>query len=119
MPLTVSNYTGDGVVSAGIATSIQLPDSGSSVQITGSVDTVTGAAVAVTGSPLTAPTPPGSGSVFWIIQVDGVTGVASVKQSTVSIPAADTGGVVVFTQTLTPSSANLALVSTTSTPDTY
>jgi hypothetical protein len=119
VPLTISNWTGDGPEPI-IATAIELPDSGTSVIITGTVTAQGGGpAVPVTGSPLAAPAPPGSGSVFWIIQVNTTTGAATVKQSTVSMPAPDPGNVMVFQQTLVPASTDEALVATDVTPDTY
>jgi hypothetical protein len=119
MPLTISNWTGDGIVDPNIATAIELPDSGSSILITGTVTATGGTRTSVTGSPLTAPSPPGSGSIFWLIQVHTGTGAATIKQSTVSMPAADATNVVVFQQTLVPSSTDEALVATDVTPDTY
>jgi len=119
VPLTISNWTGDGPEPI-ITTAIELPDSGTSVIITGAVTPQGGGVpVAVTGSPLAAPAPPGSGSVFWVIQVNTTTGAASVKQSTSSMPTADAGNVVVFQQTLVPTSTDEALVATDVTPDTY
>lgn len=119
MPLTISNWTGDGPEPI-ISTMIELPDSGQSVIIAGTVTPQGGGpAVNVTGSPLTAPAPPGSGSIFWVIQVNTTTGAASIKQSTVSMPVADSGNVVVFQQTLVPASTDEALVATDVTPDTY
>lgn len=119
MPVTISNYTGDGVNDPIIATAIGLPDSGTSVSILGTVTPTGAAAITITGSPLTAPTPPGSGSIYWIIQVNTTTGVATVKQSTSAVPVADAGNLVVFTQTLVPGASDPALVATSVTPDTY
>jgi hypothetical protein len=118
MPLTISNWTGDGVKDPIIATSIQLPDSGTSVIIDGAVTPTGGPAVTVTGSPLTAPAAPGSGSVYWIIQVNTSTGAATVKQSTVAMPAADSGNQIVFAQTLIPATTDEAANATDVTPDT-
>jgi hypothetical protein len=118
MPLTISNWTGDGVKDPVIATSIQLPDSGTSVIIAGSVTPTGGQPVTVTGSPVTAPAPPGSGSVYWIIQVNTATGAATVKQSAVAMSAADSGNQIVFAQTLVPGTTDEAANATDVTPDT-
>lgn len=125
MPITISNATGDGLTTSQMRTNIQLPDSGTTVQVNGVVRPALPAAaqnnnpvpaVTITGSPLTIPAPPGSGSIFYNIQVDVVTGAAVVVQSTVSDPAPAlssdgvTPKVVIFRQTLTnASSANPTL----------
>lgn len=119
MPITISNYTGDAVLTNQVATSIELPDSGTSVTITGTVTSAGGSQVSVTGSPLTAPAAPGSGSIYWVIQVNLSTGAATIKQSTSSMPTADAGNIVVFQQTLVSGNTDSALVATDVTPDTY
>ena len=119
MPLTVINQTGDGTVAALIDTAVTLPDSGSVVQIDGRVTPPGGATVQVTGSPLTMPAAPGSGQIFWNIQVDTGTGAASVQQSTTADPAPISGtALVVFRQTLGATSTDPALTAA-STPDTW
>lgn len=120
MPLTISNYTGDGTSSTNVDCYIQLPDSGTSVLVAGSVNpTGAGGALVVTGSPLTMPAAPGSGSIFWNIQVDATTGAATVQQSTSSDPATiDGNNVVIFRQTLISTSTNPALTPS-STPNTW
>lgn len=120
MPITFSNYTGDGAGSTLLDTVVQLPDSGTNVLIAGSVDpSGAGNPVAITGSPLTMPAAPGSGSIFWNIQVDTTTGVATVQQSTSADPAPINGNnVVVLRQTLVPSSTNPAITGA-ATPDTW
>jgi hypothetical protein len=116
MPLTVSNFTGDGVGSPIISTYVELPDSGTTIQVGGSVTPIGGSPITVTGSPLTAPTPPVSGSVYWAIEVNSTTGAATVIQSTSSMPTVDPGNLIVFSQTLTPTSTNPAAVPTNVTP---
>lgn len=120
MPITISNYTGDGSGTTKLDCDIQLPDSGTAVLVGGSVDpSGAGNPVAITGSPLAMPAAPGSGSIFWNIQVDVTTGAATVQQSTSVDPAAINGNnVVVFRQTLVPGNSNPALVAT-ATPDTW
>lgn len=120
MPMTISNYSGDGTSSVNIDSYIQLPDSGTSVLVAGSVNPVgTSGALTITGSPLTMPAAPGSGSIFWNIQVDTTTGASTVQQSTSSDPVAiDGNNVVIFRQTLISTSTNPALTPS-STPNTW
>lgn len=124
MPLTVQNRSGDGVHDVSIDSVVQLPDAGSSVIVNGTVQQVGVAPVAITGSPVTAPAVPGSGSTFWNIQVDAITGAATVVTSSVSDPAAAlssdgvTPKVVIFRQTLTFAVSSATLTADTSTtPD--
>ena len=117
MPLTVSNTTGDGVTSTLIDLDIELPDAPGTLLIAGSVTPVGQAAVAVTGGPLAIPAAPASGSVFYNVQVNTSTGVASVQQSTTADPAVQANSIVAFRQTLAPTSTDPALVPE-STPDT-
>lgn len=114
MPMTITNFT-DGEDK--INCQIQLPDSGSAVQIQGEVLKGGLSPVQISGSPLTAPSPPGSGSIFWNIQVEGQTGVASVQQSTSADPPLNTlTSLIVFRQTLVSTSSDLAQTPS-STPD--
>jgi len=117
--LTITNQTGDGVLDDLFNTVVTLPDTGTAVQIDGYVRPVGGPPVNVSGSPLTIPNAAGAGSVFYNIQVDSVTGVATVQQSTTADPPPVTAAArVVFRQTLTPSSVDPALVPE-STPDNF
>jgi len=119
MPLSITSQTGDGLTADFLDISLTLPDSGTSVAITGRVQPVNGASVTVSGGPLTIPAAPASGSVFYNVQVDSVSGVATVQQSTTADPAAIPGTArVVFRQTLTPSSTDPA-TTPESTPDTW
>ena len=119
MPQTITNLTGDGVVDDLYDVTLALPDAGTAVTIIGRIVPMgTTTNVTITGSPLAIPAAPASGSVFYNIQVDSVTGLATVQQSTVADPAAITGTAkIVFRQILTPTSTDPALVSS-STPDT-
>ncbi len=117
MSLTVTNQTGDGVLDDLFNVVVTLPDTGTAVQLDGYVQPVGGPSVNITGGPLTIPTAPASGSVFYNIQVDSVAGAASVQQSTTADPAPVTGtSRVVFRQTLTSSVTDPAL-GAESTPD--
>jgi len=119
MPLTITNITGDGVFDDLFAVTLTLPDTGTAVSIDGQVRPLGGAFVAVTGSPLAIPAAPAAGSVFYNVQVDTVTGAATVQQSTTADPAPISGTArVVFRQTLVPASTDPALT-LSSTPDTY
>lgn len=119
MPLTISNYTGDGATAPKLDTYIQLPDSGTTVLVGGSVTAVNLPLATITGSPLTMPVAPGSGSIFWNIQVDQISGAATVQQSTTADPAPVNGNtLVIFRQTLVPGSIDPA-TTLSSTPDTW
>ena len=124
MPLVIGNRSGDGVSDAMMDTVIQLPDSGSSVAVVGGVAAIGHSAVGITGSPLTAPAVPGSGSTYWNIQVDAITGAATVQTSSTGDPAvllssdSLTPQIVIFRQTLTSGSSSSSLDQDTSaTPD--
>ena len=119
MPLTITNQSGDGVTADLLDVSLQLPDSGTSVTLSGRVVVKGGAGQAITGSPLTMPTAPATGSVFWNVQVDSISGAATVQQSTTADPAPiSSTNRVVFRQTLTPTS-NDAATTPESTPDSW
>ncbi len=119
MPLTITNITGDGVFDDLFAVTLTLPDTGTVVAIDGRVQPIAGASVAVTGSPLAIPAAPTTGSVFYNVQVDTVTGLATVQQSTTADPVPISASArVVFRQTLVLSSTDPALTPS-STPDTY
>lgn len=119
MAMTITNATGDGISVPLVAVSVALPDSGTSVPIVGRVQPAAGTAVTVTGSPVTIPAAPGSGSIYYVIQINTTTGAATMKQSTSAMPTADAGNIVVFQQTLGTTSSDPALVATSVTPDTY
>jgi len=119
MPLTITNQSGDGATATLLDVTLQLPDSGTAVQIIGRVQTVGAAPVVISGGPLAIPTAPAAGSVFYNIQVDSVTGVATVQQSPAADPAPiSPTALVVFRQTLAPSSTDPALTPE-ATPDTW
>jgi len=119
MPKTSCSFSGDGVAAPMVQVSVALPDTGSSISIDGQVTAVGGTPVAITGSPLTSPTPPGSGNIYWMIQVNSATGAATIKQSTSAMPTADAGNIQVFSDTMTPTDTNLAQDTATATPDTW
>ncbi len=119
MPLTVTNQSGDGATATLLDVTLQLPDTGTVVAISGRVQVVGSAVAGITGSPLAIPAAPAAGSVFYNIQVDSVTGVASVQQSAAAdpLPISPTA-LVVFRQTLVPTSTDPALTPE-ATPDTW
>ena len=108
MPSTISFATGDGLANPQIFAQVAEPDSGSSIAIGGNVN-FQGVSVSITGGPITAPSPPGSGSIYFIIQVNESTGLATMKQSTSAMPAADAGNVTVYSNILVPASTDIAL----------
>lgn len=86
MSVTQCIKTGDGVNTTLVNAVVELPDSGTTLNVAGKVQYPGQPAVAITGSPLAIPANPGSGSVFWQLVVDYLTGAASVVQSTANDP---------------------------------
>ena len=120
MGLTIGTITGDGVTAPIINTNVELPDAGTVVGISGYVQAIGGKPVDVTGTTVTMPAAPGSGSTFWNIQVDTVTGATTVQTSASADPgpvAAST--LTIFRQRLDAGQTDPALVTTDSTPDTW
>jgi hypothetical protein len=118
--MTVSNFTGDGVIDDLIDTNIGFPDSGTSITIVGRVQKVGFAVQPITGSPVSSPGVPGSGTNFWIIQVDYTSGAASVKTSTSGTPTADPNNIVVLSDSIpSTDSPDPMLDGGFTTPDTW
>lgn len=118
MGLNISNQPADGTWVA----TIGLPDSGTTVTVEGSVNPggIDGLAdTAMTGSPLTAPTAPGSGSIFWIIEANTTTGALDVQQNTTGFGnfVNTAGCVTIFAQTLVPGNTDESQNSTDVTSD--
>ncbi len=109
--------SGDGLNSTSIRTAIELPDSGGNVKVEGDIQVVGAPQVSINGSPLTAPAPPVSGFVYWIIQTDATSGAASIKQSTVAMPTPDPNGVLLFQETMMSTDISLAADTTSASPD--
>ena len=118
MPITISNSTGDGVMSPRIDTDIELPDTGTGVSVVGTVTPAGGATVSVTGSPVAAPATPATGLVYWAIEANLTTGALAVIQSTTGAPTVDAGCIILFLQTLAPGQTSDTLAGADSTPDT-
>ena len=119
MPLTRTEASGDGLTTPYVNYAIALPDTnGGAVQITGQVQQPGQAAQSITGSPLTAPTAPGSGSLYWNVNVDYTTGAASVQQSTSADPPPTATGLILYRETLNATTIATDLDLTQSTPDT-
>lgn len=118
MPLNITNSPAN---NTWIAT-VSLPDSGTSIIVTGATNP-TGLNgnldISFTGSPLTAPTPPASGSIYWIIELNTVTGALNLQQNTTGFNniVNTAGSVTIFQQVLTPGQTDPALVPTDLTPD--
>jgi hypothetical protein len=118
--ITIGTITGDGIIDPLINTNVELPDAGTTVGISGFVQAIGGLKVDVSGATVTMPAAPGSGSVFWNIQVDAGTGATTVQTSTVADPAPVTGAsLTIFRQRLDAGQTDPALVATDSTPDTW
>lgn len=118
MATTFSNHTGDGLLDDLISTSIELPDTGTTLNLSGSVQAVGATLVTITPATLAMPAAPASGSIFWNVQVDKGSGVATVQQSTSADPAPLANNEVVLRQTLGTTSTDPALTPVV-TPDTY
>jgi len=118
MPVTISNTTGDGLYTVYEDYDIEIPDSGGTVLIAGSVQIPGNAPVALVGSPITLPAPPASGVIYALVQANLVTGALTVKQSTIAVPTPDPANGAVYSVTIAPSNTNLALDPNASTPDT-
>jgi hypothetical protein len=114
MPLTLSAAGGDGVTGPAIRCNVQLPDTGTSIPIQGSYQAPLIGSVPQGQQPVvnfsgteTSPGVPGSGSNYWIIELNPSTNTLATKSSTSAIPLPDAGNVVIFQQTI-PSTANAA-----------
>jgi hypothetical protein len=114
MAMTVSNNPQDGSFQAEIA----LPDSGTSVAVAGAINPSTPGEVDFTGSPVTIPSPPGSGLIYYIIEASTTTGALQVKQSTSAFPTADAGNIIIYEDIVAPSNTDPALDPNLVTPDT-
>jgi hypothetical protein len=107
MPITMSPVAGDGVGAPAIRANFQLPDTGTTVTVQGiyvppSIGRIpqgTNIPVTFSGS-VTSPGVPGSGSNYWITELNTTTGALAVKTSTSSTPSPDPGNVTLFSQTI-------------------
>lgn len=92
------------------ACAIGLPGTTSPTTVTldGNVGPIGGPLVAISGSPLTGPSIPGSGSTYWIIEVNTSTGAAQVKTSSSATPTPDAGNIVIFQGNILSSETSLA-----------
>jgi hypothetical protein len=103
---------GDGVLTPYIACNVQLPDTATTIPVGGSYQAPRiGAStpgvqpyVPFTGSPITPPSVPGSGSIYWNCVLNTSTGALTVTQSTSAYPTPAAGTIILFQQTL-PSTA--------------
>ncbi len=115
MPVTISPVAGDGVGSPAIRANIQLPDSGSTINVQGIYvppsigQTLQGITTPVSFSgTVNSPGVPGSGNNYWITELNTTTGALAVKSSTSTTPSPDTGNITLFSQTI-PSTAPSAI----------
>ncbi len=115
MPLTLSPAAGDGVTGPAWRVNLSLPDSGTTITLNGSYQAPSlgvnppalQAPVNFTTASVTSPGVPGSGTNYWICEVNLTTGALLVKSSTSAFPAPDSGNAVVFQQSIA-STANSA-----------
>ncbi len=108
MPITLSPVAGDGINAPAIRCNVNLPDSGTSVAVQGVYvapsigQTQPGgqqAPISFSGT-VTSPGVPGSGTNYWITELNTTTGVIQTKASTTAIPTADAGNIVLFSQSI-------------------
>lgn len=132
MTLTVSNITGDGLSVPQLRFSVEQPDTypdsivfeGSIVPVPNPTTPVT-TAIPITGSPLGPISPPGSGSMYYNIQVDPGPGptfpasvAATLQSSATGDPAPITSTALVLYRFVIPTgSTNPALIVSDSTPN--
>jgi hypothetical protein len=115
---TIGINTGDGYTVPQVIAMIGLPGPGSTtVVFEGNVKYPGIALQAISGSPLAGPVVPGAGSTFWIIQLADATGVATIKTSAGSVPLADAGNVVVYSDVLASTDGSISTSTTSITPD--
>lgn len=117
MPMTTTDFTGDGVTSDLIDVDITLPDSGNQVTVGGRVQKA-GQPVQPFGPvALSGPGVPVSGINYWLVQVDYTVGTVTSKTSNVAMPAPDANNLVVYQQTLPSSSSPDLVFDPGTTPD--
>lgn len=118
MPLTIQYLEGDGKADDFFNVAVLLPDTGSSMQVAGTVQIAGGTPYSIQLTTLTAPAPPATGSIYYNVQVDGTTGTPTLQQSTTALPAAiNVNSRIVFSQVITLASTDLALAGNDSMPD--
>lgn len=118
MPQTVQYLEGDGTSDDFLNITLMLPDTGSSIVVAGTVRTAGSQLVSVATTTLGAPAPPTLGTIWFNVQVDSATGVATLQQSPSAPPAPLSGTArIVFSQAITATSTDLALAGNDSTPD--
>ena len=113
MGMTITNQPADHAFMSTIA----LPDSGQIVAVTGALNPSMPNETSFTGSPITVPVAPGSGSTYWLIEVNTATGALDMQQSNSSMPTNNAGCITIFQQTLVSGNNDEALVPTDVTPD--
>ena len=119
MASTISDVSGDGVLTNLIQLNISLPDTnGGNIVVAGQVKAVAGLLQAVAGA-VAFPVAPASGSIYFIVEVNLVNGVVALLQSTVSTPVPDANNIMVLSDILTATTTDLAQNPNFVTPDTY
>lgn len=118
LPQTIQYLEGDGKADDFFNVAVLLPDTGSSMQVAGTVQIAGGTPFSIPLTTLTAPAPPATGSIYYNVQVDGTTGTPTLQQSTTAPPPAiNANNRIVFSQTITSTSTDLALAGNDATPD--
>ena len=119
MSLNIQYLEGDGVNDDKYQLLIAIPDTnGGNLTVDGTIQLVGQSAMTIPQSSLAMPAAPGSGSIYWNIQVDGNSGIANIQQSTIGFPAPLTPTCrVVFNQQLTSANTDPAIDPAASTPD--
>ena len=116
--VNIQYIEGNGTTDDRLQLIIALPDAnGGTATVTGSVQQATQLAVSVNAS-LALPAAPGSGLIFYNLQVDLVSGVVTVMQDPAVFPQpVSPTARVIFNQVLSPSNIDPAYDPNSSTPD--
>lgn len=118
MSLNIQYVEGNGISDDRLQLIISLPDANAgTAMIVGSVQPAQGGSVLVNAS-IVLPAAPGAGSIFYNLQVDSVSGQATLQQSTVAQPPAISAtSRIVFNQVMTATTLDPAYNPTSTTPD--
>ena len=108
--MTITDSTGNGLTSVRCNFTIQLPESGTTINVVGFVDPQDGITDPVNISPTsyTGPTCPPGVTTFYMIEVNLTTSVGTLNTSTSAMPVVDPGNIIIFSDTLLTTDTNLA-----------
>lgn len=114
---TIQYLEGNGIADDFFNIAVSIPDSGP-LQVSGNMQLAGQLMQLVAVTSFAPPTAPTTGSIFYNIQADGATGIATLQFSTTSFPVLNNAtSRIVYSQTLVPGEVNLSLGGNDSTPD--